>query len=89
MVFFRTLRQNIHTNKPQWDNQPQIINPNFRKNNNPGKTKEVAPDQNIRPPFQEKCAEISHNNDEDEDDINIVMGIDEENTIFDLKMEGT
>ena len=30
--------------KPQWDNQPHIRNPNFRKNNNPRKAKKVAPD---------------------------------------------
>ena len=68
--------------KPQWDNQHQIINPNYRKNNNPGKGKEPSPNQNIRPPFQENYAESSQNNVEDEEDINIVMGIDEENTIF-------
>ena len=68
--------------KPQWDNQPQIRNPNFRKNNNPGKAKEASLDQNIRPPFQENYAKISQNNDEDEDEINHLMGIDENNTIF-------
>ena len=40
--------------KPQWDNQQQgtqIRNPNFRKNTNTGKSREVVPDQQIRPPF--------------------------------------
>ena len=33
--------------KPQWENQqgPQIRNPNFRKNHNTGKSREVVPDQ--------------------------------------------
>ena len=30
--------------KPQWENQSQIRNPNYRKNNNPGKGKEPSPD---------------------------------------------
>ena len=68
--------------KPQWDNQQQIKNPNFRKNNNSGKAKESAPDQTIRAPFQENYAKCSQNNDEDEDSINHLMGIDENNTIF-------
>ena len=51
--------------KPQWDNQQQIRNPNFRKNTNTGKSRESAPDQTIRPPFQEKYAEISHQNYDD------------------------
>ena len=34
----------------QWDNQQQIRNPNFRKNTNSGKAKEIAIDQTIRPP---------------------------------------
>ena len=45
--------------KPQWDNQqqgPQIKNLNFRKNTNTGKSRESAPDQIIRPPFQENYA---------------------------------
>ena len=70
--------------KPQWDNQqqgPQIRNPNFRKNTNTGKSRELAPDQTIRPPFQENYAEISHQNEDDEDTINI-MGINDDNTIF-------
>ena len=50
--------------------------------NNSGKAKEAAPNQNIRPPFQENYAESSQNNDEDDDDINHLMGIDENNTIF-------
>ena len=68
--------------KPQWDNQPPIRNPNFRKNNNFGKAKEATPNQNIRPPFQEKYVESSQNNDKYEDNINLIMGTDENNTIF-------
>ena len=30
--------------KPQWENQSQIRNPNYRENNNPGKGKEPSPD---------------------------------------------
>ena len=67
--------------RPQWDNQQQIRNPNFRKNINSGKSKESASDQTIRPPFQENYAKSSQNNDEDEDTINI-MGIHDNNTIF-------
>ena len=48
--------------KTSWDNQPQIKNLNLRKKNNTRKAKEAAPDQNIRPPFQENCAESSQNN---------------------------
>ena len=68
--------------KPNWENQPQIRNPNFRKNNNPGKAKEAAPDQNIIPPFQQNYAESSQNQHDDEEDINIVMGGDDNETIF-------
>ena len=71
--------------KPQWDNQqqgPQIRNPNFRKNTNNGKSRESAPDQQIRPPFQENYAEISHQNEEDEDTQINLMGINDDNTIF-------
>ncbi|WP_208081326.1 hypothetical protein, partial [Bacteroides uniformis] len=50
--------------------------------NNPGKGKEPSPNKNIRPPFEDNFAESSQNNVEDEEDINIVMGIDERNTIF-------
>ena len=56
--------------KPQWDNQqqgPQIRNPNFKKNTNIRKSRESTPDQTIKPPFQENCAEISHHNEFDED----------------------
>ena len=53
--------------RPQWDNQQQIRNPNFRKNTNTGKSKESAPDQTIRPPFQENYAQSYQNNDDDED----------------------
>ena len=67
---------------PHWDNQQQIRNPNFRKNINHGKSKETGPDQTIRPQFQENYDESYQNNDEDEDDINHIMGIDEINTIF-------
>ena len=67
--------------RPQWDNQQQIRNPNFRKNINSGKEKKTAPDQKIRPPFQENYAESSQNNDDDEDKINL-KGIDDNNTIF-------
>ena len=56
--------------------------PTIKKTNNPRKGIGTSPDQNIRPPFQENYAESSHNDEEYEDDINIVMGIDEENTIF-------
>ena len=56
--------------KPQWDNQqqgPEIRNHNFRKNTNTGKSRESAPDQTIRSPFQENYAKISHQNENDED----------------------
>ena len=50
--------------KPQWENQqgPQIRNPNFRKNPNTSKSREVVPNQQIRPPFQENYVEISQQN---------------------------
>ena len=67
--------------RPQWDNQQQIRNPNFRKNTNSGKSKESAHDQTIKPPFQEKYVEISQQNDDDEDTINL-MCINDDNTIF-------
>ena len=67
--------------RPQWDNQQQIRNPDFRKNTNSGKVKETTPDQTIRPPFQENYAESSQNNDDDKDAINLI-GIDDNNTIF-------
>ena len=70
---------------PQWDNQqqgPQIRNPNFRKNTNIGKSRESAPDQTIRPPFQENYAEISHQNENDEDNQINLMGINDDNAIF-------
>ena len=69
---------------PQWDNQqqgPQIINPNFRKNTNTGKSRESTLDQTIRPPFQENYAESSHQNEYDEDTINLT-GINDDNTSF-------
>ena len=65
----------------QWDNQQQIRNPNFRKNTNTGKYKGSAPDQTIRPPFQENYDESSHQDENDEDTINL-MGINDDNTIF-------
>ena len=71
--------------KPQWDNQqqgPQIRNPNFKNNPNTGKSREPAPDQQIRPPFQENYAEISQQNEEDEDTQINLMGINDDNTIF-------
>ena len=67
--------------RPQWDNQQQIRNPNFRKNTNSGKSKESAADQTIRAPFQENYAESSHQDENDEDTINL-MGINDDNTIF-------
>ena len=63
------------------DNQNQIINPNFRKNTNTGKSRESTPNQIIRPPFQENYVESSHQNEDDEDTINL-MGINDDNTIF-------
>ena len=70
--------------KPQWDNQqgPQIKNPNFRRNPNTGKSREVAPDQLIRLPFQENYAEISQQNEDDQDTQINLMEINDENTIF-------
>ena len=71
--------------KPQWDNQqqgPQIRNPNFRKNTNTGKSRESAPDQQIRPPFQENYDESSHQNEDDEDTQINLVGINDDNTIF-------
>ena len=70
--------------KPKWDNQqgPQIRNPNFRKNPNTGKWREVVSDQQIRPPFQENYAESSHQNEEDQDTQINLMGVSEEKTIF-------
>ena len=53
-----------------------------KRKKKPGKAKEATPNQNIRPPFQEKYAKSSQNNDEYEDNINLIMGIDEENTSF-------
>ena len=67
--------------KPQQDNQQKIRNPNFRKNTNTRKTRESTPDQTIRPPFQENYAESYHQNDDDEETINL-MGINDDNTIF-------
>ena len=67
---------------PQWDNQQQIRNPNFRKNINSKKAKETSPDQTIRPPFQENYAESSQNNNDDEEDNINIMGIYDNNTIF-------
>ena len=66
---------------PQWDNQQQIRNPNFRKNTNTGKSRESTLNQAIRPPFQENYAESSHQNDDDKDSINL-MDINDDNTIF-------
>ena len=45
--------------RPQWDNQQHNRNPNFRKNTNSRKSKDSAPNQTIRPPFQENYAESS------------------------------
>ena len=46
--------------KSPWDGQPSNAgrNPNFRKNQNLN-TGKTAPDQNIRPPFQENYAQAS------------------------------
>ena len=71
--------------KPQWDNQqqgPQIRNQNSRKNTNTWKSRESTPNQTIRPPFQENYAEISHQNENDEDTQINLMGINDDNTIF-------
>ena len=53
--------------KPQWENQegPKIRNPNFRKNPNTGKAREVVPDHHIRPPFQENYVVSSKKHEED------------------------
>ena len=64
--------------KPQWDNQQQgtqIRNPNT------GKSRESAPDQQIRPPFQENYGESSYQNEYDEDTINIMV-INDDNIVF-------
>ena len=71
--------------KPLWDNQqqgPQISNLNFRKNTNTGKSRETTLDQQIKPPFQENYAEISQQNDEEQDTQINLMGINDENAIF-------
>lgn len=67
--------------KSQWDNQqaPLVRNPNFRKNENIGKN---GPDKKIRPPFQENYVETSHLEDSEQDTQIILMGINDEDTVF-------
>ena len=56
-------------------------NPNFRNNQNQN-TGKNGPDQDIRPPFQEKCAETSHPDDHEQDTQINFMGLDDEEIVF-------
>lgn len=68
--------------KIQWENQqpPPIRNPSFRKNPNNGKN--MIPNQQIRPPFQENYAQGSENHEGDDDTEINLLGIKNEDVIF-------
>jgi len=69
--------------KSPWDGQPGNTgrNPNFRKNQNPN-TGKTDPDQNIRPPFQEKYVEASTSDEPTEDTQINLMGLNNEQQVF-------
>ena len=70
--------------KSQWENQQgsQIRKPNFRKNPNTGKTRDVIPNQQIRPHFQENYAEGSQNHEEEENTQINLLGIKNKDVVF-------
>ena len=69
--------------KSPWDGQPSNTrrNPNFRKNQNPN-TGKTGPNQNIRPPFQEKYAEASTFYEPIEGTQINLMGLNNEQQVF-------
>jgi hypothetical protein len=74
--------ETIERNSP-WDGQLSNTrrNPNLRKNQNPNTGKD-GPDQNIRPPFQEKYVEASTSDEPTEDTQTNLMGLNNEQQVF-------